>query len=103
MIYQQIENYWLSPRLTEKTMQLHPAVAFAAALIGGSIGGILTAFLALPVAAVVQAAIQEYGKKYTVVEDGLTAEPAPRPPKDDKPGMVERFRERKNKDDGPDA
>ena len=103
LIYQQIENYWLSPRLTEKTMQLHPAVAFAAALVGGAIGGILTAFLALPVAAVVQAAIQEYGKKYTVVEDGLTAEAAPRPPKDDKPGMVERFRERKNKDDGPDA
>ena len=103
LIYQQIENYLLSPRLTAKTMQLHPAVAFGAALIGGSLGGILMAFLALPVAAVVQAAIQEYGKKYTVVEDGLTAETAPRPQKDDKPGMVERFRERKNKDDGSDA
>ncbi|MGZ6545007.1 MAG: AI-2E family transporter [Actinomycetota bacterium] len=103
LIYQQIENYLLSPRLTEKTMALHPAVAFAAALIGGAIGGILTAFLALPVAGVIQAAIQEYGKRYTVVEDGLTAESAPLLPKGDKPGMVERFRERKNKDDGPDA
>ena len=27
------------PRLTAKTMQLHPAVAFAAALIGGALGG----------------------------------------------------------------
>ena len=36
LIYQQIENYWLSPRLTAKTMALHPAVAFAAALIGGA-------------------------------------------------------------------
>ncbi len=50
LIYQQIENYVLSPRLTARTMALHPAVAFAAALIGGAIGGILTAFLALPVA-----------------------------------------------------
>ena len=58
LIYQQIENYLLSPRLTAKTMQLHPAVAFAAALVGGAIGGILTAFLALPVAAVIQAAIR---------------------------------------------
>ena len=83
------------------------AAASGGRLRGGpgrrAIGGILTAFLALPVAAVVQAAIQEYGKKYTVVEDGLTAETAPRPQKDDKPGMVERFRERKNKDDGSDA
>src|SRR5512132_2113149 len=41
VVYQQIENYFLSPRLTAKTMDLHPAVAFAAALIGGAIGGLL--------------------------------------------------------------
>ena len=70
LIYQQIENYFLSPRLTAKTMALHPALAFAAALIGGSLGGILTAFLALPVAGVIQAAIVEYGKRYAVVEVG---------------------------------
>jgi predicted PurR-regulated permease PerM len=86
LIYQQIENYWLSPRLTAKTMALHPAVAFAAALIGGAIGGILTAFLALPVAAVAQAAIAEYGKKYTVVEDDLTAHPDPPPPREHRTG-----------------
>ena len=32
VVYQQLENYFLSPRLTAKTMSLHPAVAFAAAL-----------------------------------------------------------------------
>ena len=99
LIYQQIENYWLSPRLTARTMQLHPAVAFAAALIGGAIGGILTAFLALPVAAVVQAAIQEYGKKYTVVEDDLTAHAEPPPPREHRTGRLTRPRHRP-KDDG---
>ena len=39
LVYQQIENYVLSPRLTAKTMSLHPAVAFAAVLIGGALGG----------------------------------------------------------------
>ena len=72
LIYQQIENYVLSPRLTAKTMALHPATAFAAALIGGALGGLLTAFLALPVAGVIQAAVSEFGKRYEVVEDGLT-------------------------------
>jgi predicted PurR-regulated permease PerM len=40
LAYQQLENYILSPRLTARTMNLHPAVASAAALIGGQLGGI---------------------------------------------------------------
>jgi len=69
IVYQQIENYVLSPRLTAKTMDLHPAVAFAAALIGGAIGGLLFAFLALPVAGVIQAAITNWSTTtYDVVD-----------------------------------
>jgi predicted PurR-regulated permease PerM len=81
VIYQQIENYLLSPRLTAKTMALHPAVAFGAALIGGALGGILAAFLALPVAGVIQAAIQAYGHTYQVVDTKLTEDDPERPPK----------------------
>jgi predicted PurR-regulated permease PerM len=69
VVYQQLENYFLSPRLTAKTMSLHPAVAFAAALIGGALGGLLAAFLALPVAGVIQAALTEYSHSYDVIED----------------------------------
>jgi predicted PurR-regulated permease PerM len=69
IVYQQLENYILSPRLTAKTMSLHPAIAFAAALIGGALGGLLAAFLALPVAGVIQAAILEYSKPYEVVAE----------------------------------
>jgi predicted PurR-regulated permease PerM len=69
VVYQQLENYILSPRLTARTMSLHPAIAFAAALIGGAIGGLLAAFLALPVAGVLQAAIVEYSKPYEVVAE----------------------------------
>jgi predicted PurR-regulated permease PerM len=79
IVYQQIENYLLSPRLTAKTMSLHPAVAFAAALIGGAIGGLLFAFLALPVAGVIQAAVTNWSKTYEVVdpeEVGATVEVA---------------------------
>jgi predicted PurR-regulated permease PerM len=72
LVYQQIENYILSPRITAKTMSLHPAVAFAAALIGGALGGIFTAFLALPVAGVIQASVKEWSKSYEVMEDVLT-------------------------------
>ena len=78
IVYQQVENYLLSPRLTAKTMSVHPAVAFAAALIGGALGGLLTAFLALPVAGVIQAAVTEWSRTYEVVDvEDVTLEIAP--------------------------
>jgi len=81
VLYQQIENYFLSPRLTAKTMDLPAPVAFAAALIGGALGGILFAFLALPVAGVMLAAVRTYGRYYEVVEDDKTVVPALAPQK----------------------
>ena len=76
IIYQQVENYLLAPRITAKTMQLHPAVAFGAALAGGSISGLLGAFMALPAAAVIQSTISTYLKRHEVVETELTREDA---------------------------
>jgi hypothetical protein len=57
-------------------MQLHPAVAFGAALAGGSISGLLGAFMALPAAAVIQSTISTYLKRHEVVETQLTREDA---------------------------
>ena len=74
LVYQQIENYLLAPRITAKTMQLHPAVAFGAALAGGAISGLIGAFLALPAAAVIQATVSTYLKRHDVVESELTRE-----------------------------
>lgn len=81
LLYQQVENYFLSPRLTAKTMALPAPVAFAAALIGGALGGILFAFLALPAAGVILAAVRAYGHYYEVVEGDETAGPALAPRK----------------------
>jgi predicted PurR-regulated permease PerM len=75
VLYQQIENYLLSPRITARTMQLHPAVAFFAALAGAAISGILGAFMALPAAAVIQATVSSYLTRHEVVETRLTMQP----------------------------
>ena len=72
LVYQQIENYLLSPRITAQTMQLHPAIAFFAALAGGAISGVLGAFMALPAAAVIQATVSSYVRRHEVVETELT-------------------------------
>jgi len=77
VVYQQIENYALAPRITAKTMQLHPAIAFFAALAGGTVSGLLGAFMALPAAAIIQATVSTYLKRHEVVESELTREAPP--------------------------
>ena len=61
VVYQQIENYLLSPRITAHTMELHPALAFGAALGGAAVLGAVGAVLALPAAAMGQAHRQRVG------------------------------------------
>ena len=71
-IYQQIENYLLSPRITSRTMQLHPALAFGCAIAGAGISGVVGAFLALPVAAIIQGIGSTYMHRHDVEESELT-------------------------------
>lgn len=70
VVYQQVENLLLSPRLSERTMTLNGAVAFGAALAGGAIAGPMGAFVALPVAALITAMITNSGRRYEVVYHG---------------------------------
>ena len=65
--YQGVENTFLSPRLSAKTMQVNGAVAFGAALAGGAIAGPMGAFMALPFAALITAVVKNSGKRYEVV------------------------------------
>jgi predicted PurR-regulated permease PerM len=81
VVYQQIENYFFAPRITARTMELHPAVAFGAALGGASLLGFVGALLALPAAAMVQALVSEWGNRYDVVDSHLTNVPPPKLPR----------------------
>jgi predicted PurR-regulated permease PerM len=74
LIYQQVENYILAPRLQSKTMEMHPAVAFGAALAGAAIGGLLWAFLAIPFAATIQATASIWLERHEVLENEFTKE-----------------------------
>jgi predicted PurR-regulated permease PerM len=93
VVYQQIENYLLAPRVTAHTMEIHPAVAFGAVIAGAALLGIAGALLALPAAAVLQAFISTIGERHEVVDSALTAEPRrrggrqapPEPPPDPPP------------------
>jgi predicted PurR-regulated permease PerM len=80
LVYQQVENYWLSPRLSARTMELNGGVAFGAALAGGAIAGPMGAFMALPVAALITATVSNIGHTYDIVGEstaGATATTGP--------------------------
>lgn len=72
--YQQVENYLLAPRITARTMSLHPAVAFGSVIAGAALLGGVGALLALPVSATLQAFGTTYIRRHEVVEE---AGPAP--------------------------
>jgi predicted PurR-regulated permease PerM len=105
VVYQQIENYFLSPKISAKTMELNAGIAFGAALAGGSVGGLIGAFFALPIAATIQAFISEYSQTYEVEDSQLTRvdDPKPEPSKDRKKGLRERFRRKKEDEPPPGA
>ncbi len=75
LIYQQIENYWLSPKLSAKTMELNGALAFGSALAGGAIAGPMGAFMALPIAALITAFISNYRTPHEVVYQSVFDDP----------------------------
>jgi len=80
LVYQQIENYWLSPHISAKTMELNGGLAFGAALAGGALFGPMGAFLALPVAALIYSIITNYrGINYEVVYRSSYADEAAPP------------------------
>jgi predicted PurR-regulated permease PerM len=51
LVYQQIENYLIAPRIMQRTVSVPGPVTIVAALTGGALLGMLGALLAIPVAA----------------------------------------------------
>lgn len=60
LVYQQIENATIQPGIQARQNELTPLLVFIAALIGISFGGILGAFIAIPIAGCLRVWIVEY-------------------------------------------
>ncbi|WP_436891868.1 AI-2E family transporter [Nocardiopsis dassonvillei] len=80
VVYQQFENYVLQPRITARTLDMHPAVAFGSVLAGVAIMGAPGALLALPMGASLQAFLGSYIRRYEVAGHPLLSEAEEPPP-----------------------
>jgi predicted PurR-regulated permease PerM len=59
VLYQQIENYFIAPRIMRDTLELPGVVTIIAALLGTSLLGPIGALLAVPIAAAVMLIVEE--------------------------------------------
>ena len=81
-VYQQIETYIFTPRVSERTMDVNPAIALGAVFVGAAIWGPLGALIGIPLAAASVAILDTYTHRYELVPDVLnlgdaTAGPEP--------------------------
>ncbi|MFD1656862.1 AI-2E family transporter [Streptomyces caeni] len=69
VVYQQFENYMLQPKLTARSVDIHPAVAFGSVIAGTALLGAVGALIAIPAVATLQAFLGAYVKRYDVTDD----------------------------------
>jgi predicted PurR-regulated permease PerM len=82
VVYQQIENTVIQPRIQSRAVQVEPFVVLVAVLFGSTLFGVFGALLAIPAAATLQIAIYEYTlyRRQRLVDDAEEEPPRDPPP-----------------------
>ena len=60
ILYQQIENYVVQPRIQANSTNMSPLLVFVAVLLGANFGGLLGALVAIPVMGCIRIAVLDY-------------------------------------------
>lgn len=68
VLYQQVENLTIEPKISAKAVDVHPAVAFGSVFLGAALFGVAGAFFAIPVMAMLLAIFNTYRKRYELFE-----------------------------------
>lgn len=79
VLYQQVENLTIEPRISARAVNVHPAVSFASVILGTAMFGVAGALLAIPVVAMLLSLLDLYRTRYELLpelEAPVPAEPA---------------------------
>jgi len=68
-VYQQVENYVFTPRISRRTMDVHPAVALGSVIAGAALFGPIGALIGIPIAAVALAIVDTFSKRHELVPE----------------------------------
>lgn len=84
ILYQQIENYVIQPRIQANTTNMSPLLVFTAVVIGVSFGGLFGGLVAIPAMGCVRVAVIDYlstSREKRVLRDAEVATSGPVPDK----------------------
>ncbi|GGL15162.1 AI-2E family transporter [Planomonospora parontospora] len=76
VLYQQVENLTLEPKISSRAVDIHPGVSFAAVILGASLFGAMGALLAIPVAAMLLSLVDTFVTRQEL-QEATAAEPPP--------------------------
>jgi predicted PurR-regulated permease PerM len=79
IVYQQVENYLIQPQIQRRATKIEAFIVLVAVLFGSTLFGILGAILAIPAAASIQIAVQEYRAYRTELQAAEEEAGGPRP------------------------
>ena len=77
IVYQQVENTVIQPRIQQRTVQVHPFIVLVSVLFGATLLGIIGALVAIPVAASIQIVAREWWDFRHAAEMAAEAGPPP--------------------------
>ncbi|MGB8381545.1 MAG: AI-2E family transporter, partial [Dermatophilaceae bacterium] len=78
-IYQQFENYVFTPRVSRRTMDVHPAIALASVILGAALLGPVGALIGIPLAAAILAIVDTYSQRQQLVPELIALDPTAAP------------------------
>ncbi len=81
-VYQQIESYVFTPRVSRATMDIHPAIALGSVFVGFAFFGPIGAIIGIPLAAAVIAIIETYADRHELVPELQVRTKGEKPAKD---------------------
>ena len=84
IVYQQLENNVIQPRIQARAVEINPFLVIVSVLFGAALLGVLGALVAVPVAASIQIAAREY-MDYKGIEPRPEPEDEPPPPPEPAP------------------
>jgi predicted PurR-regulated permease PerM len=68
-VYQQVESYVFTPRVSRATMDIHPAIALGSVFVGFAFFGPIGAIIGIPLAAAVIAVLETYAERHELVPE----------------------------------
>ena len=87
-VYQQIESYVFTPRVSQKTMDVNPAIALAAVFVGAAVWGPIGALIGIPLVAAIVAIAETYSRRYDLIPELATLSPADKIPEPTEPAAA---------------